>query len=88
MLTRRLFLAGAIAAPAIVRAESLMKLWVPRKRGVWVGWDMGEIRGDCTVIRGGWPLLICDGASWYPEGLQDAIEQALASRNRQTGRPA
>lgn len=48
MLTRRLFLAGAVAAPAIVRAESLMKLWVPPERKVWVGVDFGS--GDETRI--------------------------------------
>lgn len=39
MTTRRLFLAGAVsalAAPAIVRAGSLMKIWVPPKRLVCV----------------------------------------------------
>lgn len=38
MISRRglLFGAGALlAAPAIVRAESLMKIWVPPKRGLW-----------------------------------------------------
>lgn len=29
MLTRRLFLGALVAAPAVVRAESLMKIWVP-----------------------------------------------------------
>lgn len=39
MLTRRLFLGAALAAPAIVRSESLMKLWVPPARPLWVGVD-------------------------------------------------
>ena len=48
MLTRRLFLAGAVAAPAIVRASSLMPLWVPPERKVVL---MDEaIRGDVTVV--------------------------------------
>ena len=36
MLNRRSLLLGALAAPAIVRAESLMRIWVP-PREVWAG---------------------------------------------------
>ena len=36
MLNRRSLLLGALAAPAIVRAESLMRIWVPPRR-VWAG---------------------------------------------------
>lgn len=52
MTSRRSFLAGllaAAAAPAIVRSESLMKLWVP-PQDIFVpppSWDMGS--GDWTV---------------------------------------
>ena len=65
MLTRRLFLAGAVAAPAIVRAESLTKLWVPPEpkvyaaaagslawpdpKIVWYSFDYGT--GDYSVLR-------------------------------------
>lgn len=37
MLTRRSLLLGAVCAPAVVRAESLMKIWVPREPEVWIG---------------------------------------------------
>ena len=43
MLTRRFFLGGLIAAPAVVRADSLMKLHhIPERWAtVWgVGWDL------------------------------------------------
>jgi hypothetical protein len=65
-MRRRSFLAGLLAgaaAPAIVRAESLMKLWVPPAprvitlgeftrecNKVFWGWDIGAPGGDGTVI--------------------------------------
>lgn len=41
MLTRRSLLLGAVCAPAVVRAESLMKIWVPPVREVWQ-WRPGD----------------------------------------------
>lgn len=44
-MNRRGFLgtiAGVIAAPAVVRAENLMKLWVPRDPATWVGIDLAS----------------------------------------------
>lgn len=51
MITRRSFLAGILAgaaAPAFVRSESLMGLWVP-KEPQWVGFDLGA-GADITVL--------------------------------------
>lgn len=44
-MNRRGFLGtmvGVIAAPAVVRAENLMKLWVPRDPATWVGIDLAS----------------------------------------------
>lgn len=70
MTTRRSFLAGllaAAAAPAFVRSESLMGLWIPKP--LWVpatnfdefalctgdtlrlSWDFGSAGGDKTILR-------------------------------------
>lgn len=46
-MNRRKFLSSAgliLGAPAIVRAESLMKIWVPRGP-TWIGVDWAEGRG-------------------------------------------
>jgi hypothetical protein len=69
MLTRRLFLAGAVAAPAIVRAESLMKLWVPPERKVWVG---EAIRGDVELVSGN-PGFYWMGLDFNPDGNTTVI---------------
>lgn len=52
MLERRSFLRAmlaAAAAPAIVRAESLMPLWVPKPQPIFTGVDLVGPGGDWTV---------------------------------------
>lgn len=53
-VTRRGFLTGMLAlgaAPAIVRAESLMRLWVPPQRNVLVGYDLSQtVGGDLSCV--------------------------------------
>lgn len=49
MIARRSFLLGigaALAAPAVVRAESLMKLWVPKPRPLLLETALVQIRND------------------------------------------
>lgn len=52
MITRRGFLTGMLAlgaAPAIVRAESLMRIWVPRQE-LWVGYDLSNGTDESCVV--------------------------------------
>jgi hypothetical protein len=65
MLTRRLFLGAALAAPAIVRSESPMKLWVPPEPR-WVGFDLA-LRGDMTVV--------VRGDAWLREALDPSPDR-------------
>lgn len=49
-MQRRLFISSilaAAAAPAIVRAESMMKIVVPKARPIFLGMDFGS--GDFTI---------------------------------------
>ena len=51
-MNRRGFLGGILAiaaAPAIVRADSLMRV-VPRETTVWIGVDVGAVPGDIAIL--------------------------------------
>lgn len=76
MTTRRSFLAGllaAAAAPAFVRSESLMKLWVPQHlqdaapgRHWQIGVDIAAGTGDFTAL-----VMLTSGGIIYNTGRID-----------------
>ena len=55
MLTRRSLLLGAVCAPAVVRASSLMPIWVPPQDLFppipWMGVDWGTPGGGRRVLQ-------------------------------------
>ena len=75
MTSRRSFLAGlvaAAAAPAIVRSESLMKLWVPAQDIIvpHVGWDLGagDWSAEAWVHVGVWRVVHLTNKGAYIDG--------------------
>jgi hypothetical protein len=70
MITRRSFLGGMIAAcaaPAIVRADSLMKIWVSEKKiHTWNGMPL-DVLLDMQRILNEQPLKIVDPPLFYGE---------------------
>lgn len=60
IITRRGFLTSMLAlgaAPAIVRAESLMRLWVPPQK-LWIGYDLAALPDELTYYAIKHPSLM------------------------------
>ena len=92
-MQRRSFLAGILAgatAPAIVRASSLMKIWVPPQEIVRLGdvaWDFGSgdfttelwyrrrSNGDVEVID--WRVREVDGATEYARAMDEMLRKTI-----------
>jgi hypothetical protein len=86
MTSRRGFLLGlttALAAPAVVRAESLMKLWVPPAPKLITAFDAAAAGSDISV--GDWVMFVRESRKWarafngsklrgLPEGIVVAKE--------------
>lgn len=52
-ISRRGFLHGILAAgiaPAIITSENAMKIWVPKKREIFVGLDMAAGRDETIIV--------------------------------------
>lgn len=81
-MNRRGFLGGLLAAPAIVRAEFLMKIWVPPKEVLTFQGRMTDVRFSKHAVYN-FPVQGQASRILYPAHVTQAYQEAFI-RNLET----